>query len=616
MSKKYESLAKSIADKVGGSENVETLAHCQTRMRFVLHDNSKADKEGIKNLDGVANVIESGGQFQVVIGTHVEQVYEEVTKFISPNLDEEPVQEDNRNLFNRLIDFISGTFSPVIPAISGAGMVKALLALLVLFNVVSGDSQTYYVIDFMADAVFYFLPVFLAYTAASKLKCSPYLAVALAGILLHPNFSALVEEGEAVSVFGIPMELATYSTSVIPILLIVFAQKYIEGFARRITPDAVKIVIVPMITIFVTGLIGLLILGPIGSYAGNYLADGFEAMQNYGPWLPPTLIGAFLPVMVIFGLHHSVAPLGFMQLAAFGYEGIFGPGAMVSNIAMGVSVLVVSLRTQKQSEKQLATANGITGLMGVTEPALYGVALPKRYPLIASIIGGGFGGLYAGIVSTVRFGTGSSGLPAIPLYIGEDITNVINIAIALVIAAVISAILTYVLSFRFEKNQEVNESESKEVTLEGTIVSSPVAGELLPMSEVKDEAFASEALGKGFAIEPTEGTVVAPFDGKIATVFPSKHAIGLVSDTGMELLIHVGLNTVELNGQYFESFVEAEQPVKKGQMLLKFELDKIREAGYTTQIPVVVTNTLQYSEFELLNEGETSTEDPVLKVEV
>jgi len=618
MSKKYEELAKSIADKVGGSENVSTLGHCQTRLRLVLKDNKTADKEGIKNLDGVANVIESGGQFQIVIGTHVEEVYEEVIKFLSPSLEQQPDTTDKRNVVSKLTDFISGVFSPIIPAISGAGMVKAVLALLVLFNVVTRESQTYYVINFMADAVFYFLPVLLAYTAATKLKCSPYLAVALAGILLHPNLGALVAAGEPVTVFGIPMRLASYGTSVIPILLIVFVQQYIEGFAKRITPNAVKIIFVPLITIFVTGLLGLLLLGPIGAYAGGYLAIGFEAMQNYGAWISPTLIGALLPLMVMFGVHHSIAPLGVMQLTALGYEGIFGPGAIVSNIAIGVSVLIVSMRTKKKSEKQLASTNGITGLMGITEPALYSIALPKKYPLIASIIGGGVGGFYAGITSTVRFATGSSGLPAIPLYIGEDISNVINILIALLITAVVSGALTFFFSLKFEKpeKEEVVETEKKELILEDTVILNPIQGKVLPISEVKDEAFASESLGKGFAIEPSEGKVVAPFDGKVITIFPSKHAIGLVSNTGVEVLIHVGINTVQLGGKYFEAFVEAGQPVSKGQLLLTFDLDKIKAEGYVTQVPVVVTNTPQYSTIELLKQGEFDTEKPVLSIGV
>lgn len=320
-----------------------------------------------------------------------------------------------------------------------------------------------------------------------------------------------------------------------------------------------------------------------------------------------------------------------MQLTSLGYEGIFGPGAMVSNISVGSAVLVTSFRTKSQKTKQVASANAITALMGITEPALYAVALPKKYPLVASIIGGAVGGFYAGITGTVRFATGSSGLPAIPLYIGEDISNVVNICIAIILTAVISAALTYVLSFKFDKEDvevvpdsvaaqveedtPASEDEDSEAALEDVVVSNPIKGEIIPLSQVQDEAFASEALGKGFGIEPSEGIVVAPFDGKVATIFPSKHAIGLVSDSGAEVLIHVGLNTVELNGKYFESFVEAEQEVKKGDKLVTFEIDKIKEAGYPTQVPVVVTNTQQYSTIELLNEGESDQGEPVLKID-
>lgn len=559
--------------------------------------------------------MDSGGQFQVIVGTHVEEVYEEVIKHLNPTDVPEAGLKDNRNLLNRLIDFISGTFSPIIPAISGAGMVKALLALLVLFSVVSRDSQTYSVISFMADSVFYFLPVLLAYTAAVKLKCSPYLAVGLAGILLHPSFNAMVAAGDPITVFGVPMRLVSYGTSVIPILLVVGAQRYIEGFFKKIIPDAVKIVFVPMFTIFITGLLALLVLGPFGSYAGEYLAIGFEFLQSYGAWIAPTLIGALLPLMVMFGLHHSIAPLGVMQLTSLGYEGIFGPGAIVSNISIGTAVLVVSLRTKSKATKQLASANGITALMGITEPGLYAVALPKKYPLIAAIVGGGAGGLYAGLTHTVRYATGTSGLPAIPLYIGENISNLYNILIALVITAVVSGILTYVLSFRFEK-EEIVTPGVKEVLLEDTVIISPIVGEVIPLSKVKDEAFASEALGKGFAIEPTDGKVVAPFDGKVVAIFPTKHAIGLVSNTGVEVLIHVGLNTVELNGEYFDAFVEADQEVNRGQLLLTFDLEKIKEAGYETQTPVVVTNSLHYSSIETLSQGLTNGNENVLAIRV
>ena len=304
-----------------------------------------------------------------------------------------------------------------------------------------------------------------------------------------------------------------------------------------------------------------------------------------------------------------------MQMAELGYDSIFGPGCVCSNIAQATAAAVVAFRTKDKKLRQLATSGSITAYMGITEPVLYGVNLPKKYPLISAMIGGGLGGLYAGLTNTHRFATGSSGIPAILLYIGDDTMRFFwNIVIALIISAVSTAVLTYVLSFKFEK--EANIPEMKEVILEDTLMISPIRGQIIPLSAVHDEAFASEALGKGFAIAPAEGKVVAPFDGKIAAIFPTKHAIGLVSETGVEILIHVGLNTVELNGKYFEALVEADEIVKKGQPILTFDLEKIQAAGYDTQVPIVVTNTPQYSSIETIGSGQTDCDEAILAVRV
>lgn len=343
------------------------------------------------------------------------------------------------------------------------------------------------------------------------------------------------------------------------------------------------------------GTLALSIIGPIGSILGNYLAIFFTFLSTNASWAPAVLIGTFLPIMVMFGLHNGVAPLGVMQMSNLGYDSIFGPGALCSNIAQGTAAFVVSLRTKDAKTKQLATSAGITGLMGITEPALYGVNLPKKYPLIASMIGGGFGGLYAGLTQTHRFATGSSGLPAVLLYIGDNTMQFLyNIIIALVISCIVTAVLTYILSFKYEKKEETAESETR-IKVKNSTISSPLKGTVIALSEVKDEAFASEAIGKGIAIEPSEGKVVAPFDGTIVSLFPTKHAIGLLSDDGIELLIHVGVDTVKLNGKYFEAHIEQGEKIKKGQTLLTFDLEKIRNEGYVTQVPIVITNTNDYS---------------------
>ncbi len=618
MSKKYTKLASSIVQLVGGKENIRNLIHCQTRLRFDLADESKVDTKALQQLDGVAGVISSGGQFQVVIGTHVAEVYEEVVPLLA-TIDQTADHSEgkNKNFLTLAIEFISTSFSPIIPAMSGAGMIKALLALLVLFNVVSNESQTYYIVNFMADAVFYFLPFFLANTAARKLKCNPYLAMALAGVLLHPNFAALVAEGNAVQLFAMPVRLVGYGASVIPIMLIVIVQSFIEKFFNRIIPNAVKIVFVPMLTILITGVIALVAVGPLGSYVGEFIAAGFNGIRAVAPWAPAVIVGTLLPIMVMFGIHTSIGPLDVLQLTSVGYANIFGPGAMVSNIATGVAALVASTRTKDQKEKQVATSGGITALMGITEPALYGVALPKKYPLIATMIGGGLGGLYAGLSGASRFATGSSGLPAIPLYIGEDISNVINILIAIAITMVTTAVATYFLSLRFEKQDNKAEKTSESViAVDSIAINSPINGEMLELSQVQDEAFASGMLGQGVAFEPSEGKIVAPFNGEVVTLFPTKHAIGLVSENGVELLIHVGLNTVELNGKYFEAHVNQGDKVIQGQTLLIFDLAKLKEAGYVTQTPVIVTNTANYKEVKHDSFGIKNNQNTMLTIQV
>ncbi|MGY3777501.1 beta-glucoside-specific PTS transporter subunit IIABC [Isobaculum melis] len=615
MSKKYGKLAQDIVEKLGGKENITDAYHCQTRLRFKIVDEQKVDKEGLGELEGVATYLVNAGVHQVVIGTHVKEVFEEIEKKVNVTAKNEPSSE-KKSIFNLIIEFVAGTFQPIIPALSGAGMVKAVLALLVVFNVVSVESQTYYLLNLFADGVFFFLPMMLAFTVAQKLRCNPILAASVAAMMMHPNWGALVAAGDPVNFFDIiPFTLTTYTGSVIPILLIILVQSYVEKLLNRVIPKSVELVFVPMLTFLIMGTLAFSVLGPIGSIIGGYLAAFFTFLSVNASWVPAVLIGGFLPIMVMFGLHNGVAPLGVMQMAELGYDSIFGPGCVCSNIAQATASAVVAFRTKDKKLKQLAISGSITAYMGITEPTLYGVNLPKKYPLIAAMIGGGAGGLYAGLTNTHRFATGSSGLPAILLYIGDNsMTFFWNIVIALIISAVVSAVLTYILSFKFEKEVEI--PSFKEVILEDTTITNPIKGNVIPLSEVQDGAFASGALGMGFAIEPIEGKVIAPFNGKVEAVFPTKHAIGLVSDTGIELLIHIGLNTVALKGQYFDTLVESGQTVKKGQAILNFDLEKIKEAGYETQVPVVITNSLQYSSIELTNKGQLVNNEEVLTVRV
>ena len=601
MSKKYESLAKDIVKFVGGKENIASAYHCQTRIRFNLKDNNKAETKKLEKLDGVSKVLINAGVYQVVIGTHVAEVFEEVERYVDLSKDNTEVEEKS-GFVNGIISFVAATFQPIIPALSGAGMVKAVMALLVVFHLIDSQSQTYTMLNIFADGVFYFLPVMIAFCEAKKLKCNQILAAGVAAMMLHPNWLAMVNAADKVPVnfFGIiPFRLTSYASSVIPIILIVFVQAYVEKLLKRIIPKAVELVFLPMLTFLIMGTLAFSILGPVGSIAGDYLAVFFTFLSTNASWAPAVIVGGLLPVMVMFGIHNGVAPLGVMQMANLGYDSIFGPGCVCSNMAQATAGLIVALRTKKKTEKTAALSGSVTAYMGITEPILYGTNLPKKYPLVSAMIGGGFGGLYAGLTHAHRFATGSSGLPAVLLYIGDNtMAYFINIIIAIIISISITGILTFILSLKYEKDDLVQ----SDTVSDNEFIAIPLKGEVKAVNEAKDEAFSSEALGKGAVIIPSEGKLYSPVDGIVETVFPTKHAIGLKSDGGAEILIHIGVDTVKLEGRYFESHIEAGDRVRKGDLLVSFDKNKIESEGYDTQTMIVVTNSDNYRSVSLLPE--------------
>ncbi|QYN55719.1 PTS transporter subunit EIIC [Lactobacillus panisapium] len=612
MSAKDKQLAQKIVELIGGKENVNDAWHCQTRLRFKLVDESKAETEKIKELAGVINVLSKGGVYQIVIGPNVADVFEELEPLLDLNQGSE--QKEKTNIGAKIIDFVSGVFQPIIPALSGAGMVKAVLALFVVFKAVNVESATYQLLNMLGDTIFYFLPVFLAFTEARKLKCNQIIAAAVATVLVNPTWLSFVTAGKPVNLFNvIPFHLVNYAYSVIPIILIVFVQSYIEHFLNKLIPKAVELVFVPMLTLLIMGILALSVLGPIGDILGGYLSQFFTYLSVNASWAPALLVGGLLPVMVMFGLHNGIAPLGVMQMATKGYDSIFGPGCVVSNMCSATAALVVALRTRDQ---KLGFSSSITAYMGITKPALYGINLPKRYPLIAAMIGGAFGGLYAGLTHTHRFATGSSGLPAVLLYIGDNtLRYLINILIAMAIGVVITAVLTYLLSLKYETNDKKKVQVATEPQVVYAEISSPVKGELLPLSQSDDEAFASQAMGKGFVVKPSEGKVYAPVDGKVVSLFSTKHAIGILGDNGAEILIHIGIDTVDLKGKYFTAHVKQGQKVTKGQLLIEFDRSKITASGYNDEIMVIITNTNSYQNVELLDSATvTDLNKPILQL--
>ena len=621
MSKEYEGLARDIVQYVGGGENINDVYHCQTRLRFKLADEGKAEQEKLEALDGVSKVMIAGGVYQVIIGTHVKYVFEEIEKIVGPKKEkkEDNGKKEKKSIPGVIVDFIAGSLQPIIPALSGAGMVKALLAVLVAFELVNPDtSQTYYILNFFADAVFYYLPILIAFTEAQKLNCNPVLAAAVAGIMLHPSWGTLVAEGSSVVLFGvIPLTLVTYTSTVIPIILVVLVQAYVEKWLDRWIPNSIKLVFLPMFTFLIMGTLGLAVLGPIGSVLGDYLGMFFTFLSTNASWAPAVLVGGLLPLMVMFGLHNGVAPLGVMQMADLGYDSIFGPGCVCSNIAQGTASLIVAWRTREKKMRQIAVSGGITALMGITEPTLYGVTLPKRYPLIAAMIGGACGGLYAGLTQTHRFATGSSGLPAVVLYIGDNTMRCFyNIIIALIITAAVTAVLTYVLSLKFEKAPAVQETADTADRPAGEpgAVMAPLSGNVIELKEVGDGVFSEGILRDGCGIEPEEGCVYAPFNGEVIQAADTGHAVGLLSEDGVELLIHVGLDTVALKGEGFDLFVKEGDRVTQGQKLLNFDIEKIAQK-YPVVTSVIVTNTPDYKEIRLVKTGKTKAGEKILQTE-
>ncbi|KPG68469.1 beta-glucoside-specific PTS transporter subunit IIABC [Enterococcus sp. RIT-PI-f] len=612
---KYEELIKVIISGVGGEKNIKSVTHCMTRLRFNLADDNLTDQELIKENDGVVNVLNKGGQFQVVIGTHVEDVYQELIDTTNLSSDSKEENQPKQNMISVFFDTIAGIFIPIVGALAGAGMLKAILSVATAMSWLSPDSQTYTILFMISDVVFYYLPFFIAISAAKKFKTSAFLALIFAGMLVHPTFVGLKDLGESVYFLGIPLRLATYSTSVVPIILIVFFQSYVEKYAKKISPNTVKTFLVPIITILITAPVGLIILGPVGAIAGDYLATFFNFLNERISWLVPTLVGGFFPLLVMTGMHYSVGAAQAVQRASVGYATILAPGALASNMAQAAAVLAVSVKSKNKSIKTLATSVGITAICGITEPALYGITLKYKRPLYATMLAGGIAGFYSGIMGVKAWSAGTSTIFALPIYIGEDNSFMhacISVAIALVLGFVFSFVFYKEESVALEQETEKNNSIYKnKKTIE---LISPIKGKTLSLDQIEDEAFSSLVMGKGVAIDPAEGILVAPFDGKVTMLFKTKHALGIKSDEGVEILIHVGLDTVKLEGKYFETFVSENDRITKGQTLVSFDKSKINTAGYSCITPIIVTNSQDYLDVIETKNTNVTTNDLLLSI--
>lgn len=619
----YKQLAKDILDAVGGEENVVSFTHCATRLRFNLKNDQAAQDEKLKNMPGVMGVVNKGGQFQVIIGSEVQNVYREMIT-LGKFEDEQPEGGgDQRNVFIRALDTLAGIFTPILPAITGAGILKALMALLVAFKWIDTASQTYQLLNIMADAAFFFLPFLIANSAAKKFRCNAYMAMSIAGVLMHPNFVTMVGDakkaGEAIHFIGLPVTLATYSSTVIPIILSVWFMSFIEPLADRVSPKPIKFFTKPLLTLLVTASVALILLAPLGNIIGNGIAAGISFLNQYVKWLVPLLVGTLTPLLVMTGTHYGLIPIGINNIATAGFDTVVGPGMLGSNIAQGGAAFAVALKTKSSNMRQLASSAGITAVCGITEPALYGVNLKLKRPLIASMIGGGVAGLFLGIMGVGRYTSGSPGLLALPGYIGtEGFTNILYACIGSVIAFVVAFVAALILGFEEspetgEQLQKANEAGDAAGGVRDGQLLSPIKGRVIPLGQVEDPTFAQEILGRGVAIIPDTGLVVSPVDGVIEHLFETKHAVGIKSEDGAEILIHIGMDTVNLKGKYFKTFVEQGSKVKAGDPLIEFDIDGIQKEGYDITTPVVITNSEQYDQITALEEVVVEKE-PLLRL--
>lgn len=592
----YRTLAGDILDKVGGESNVASLASCATRLRFRLKDTGRADKRAVESLPGVIAVMEAGGQFQVVIGNHVPTVYAEIGRIskLTTGEDRDAAPAETGNLFNRLISLISAVFVPVLWPLAGAGLLKAFLSLATTFGWMDSATTTYTILNAAGDGLFTFLPMLLAVNAAKRFRTNQFTSMAIAAALCYPAITALVSSTEPVTFFGIPVVMVTYTSSVIPIIVSVWLQSYLEHWLDRVLPAWLRNFTTPLLVLVVMVPLTLLTVGPVTSYAAHGISTGITWLFTTAPWLAGAILGGLWQLLVVFGLHWGIIPLIINDLATTGHSLLAGPTPSAV-LAQSAAVLAVMIKTRNTSLKRLAGPSALSGFVaGITEPAIYGVNLRLKKPFYYGLVGGAVGGGIAaagGSASSAFVFPSLLGLPAYMQY-GNWVLQLIGCAVA----TVIGFTLTMVLGFDDLPPDPDNSQAATLPAAGATTLAAPVTGSLVPLAQVKDKVFASGTLGKGLGIIPATGNVYAPITGTVVSASSTGHAYGIKSADGAEVLIHIGIDTVQLDGKGFTPAVSQGQAVNAGDLLCTVDLDTIRAAGYDPTTVVVVTNTAQFAD--------------------
>lgn len=649
---KYEDLAKDIVQKVGGEENINSLTHCITRLRFKLNDEDKADTEYLKQHDEIVTVMKSGGQYQVVIGNHVPDVYNAITKITRLGSDNENhTQEANSgNMLNRFIDLISGIFQPILGILAAAGMIKGFAALFLALGWLTESSGTYQILFALGDALFYFFPVFLGFTAAKKFGSNHFIGMAIGAAIVYPSLVSAMELGAKgahilfagtifevesnLSFLGIPVISMTYTSSVIPIIVAIYFASILERKLKRIIPDVVKTFFVPFFTLLIIVPLTFIVIGPISSWIANWIGSGAINIYGLSPILAGLLLGAFWQVFVIFGIHWGLVAIMINNVSTSGYD-IINPLIFAASFAQTGIVIGLFLKTKNTKLKSISLPAAISGIFGVTEPAIYGVTLPRKKLFIYScIISGLFSG-FVGFAGSKMYFMGGLGIFGYTTFIGESGLDFAFWAtiIASLLAVLVGSIVGYLV--HSDKNEQkvqatAPKSEQKmddsKNNASGTSVDevisepkddfivSPVSGEMKNLNLVDDPVFSSLAMGKGIAIKPSSDTIIAPFEATVESLFPTGHAIGLKSKNGTELLIHIGIDTVKLDGLGFNPLVSQGETVTAYQPLIQFDSQKIQENAYDDTVMIVITNTNETKDVVIEEQQTVKEKDSLISV--
>ncbi|WP_159803696.1 beta-glucoside-specific PTS transporter subunit IIABC [Streptococcus halichoeri] len=636
MAKDYTDLARDIVAHVGGKDNVINLRHCITRLRFTLKDENKADDAYLKQRDGIVTVVKAGGQYQVVIGNHVPDVYAAVLKEGVKgvgSIDEDLDARDKTakgNLFDRFVDLVSGIFQPFLGPLAAAGIIKGLVAILAAWlGWNATNSSLYVILNAAGDGFFQFLPIFIAITSARKFKMNEFTALAIVSALVYPDIALSVvglKKAGLDHVFGIPFSLPAtgYLSTVMPAILAIWVGSKIEKWLRSVTPDVIKLFMVPFVTMLVTIPLTFLLVGPIANIIADGLSNGFQAIMGISPILFGFVLGAAWQVMVMFGLHWAIVPLAILDVATNDYSLIFAP-ALLPNFTQTGVLLAILLKSKEKKVKTMATPALISSLFGVTEPAIYGVTLPMRTPFIISCIVSGLIGAAMEAFRIKTYSIGGLGVFLYPSLVDPKTGRTAEMMIAIIIT-LIAIGLAFLIQFLLPVPTLYGSQNERQMKMEPIakpvvtalkepqqeIIASPLQGEIVTLENVPDEVFASGAMGKGLAINPTQGVVVAPVNGVITTLFPTGHAVGIRTENGVEILIHVGMDTVSLSGRGFKTFIKAGDNVEAGQKLLEFDLATIQKANLPLISPIIITNAGDYLDVLMTQEASVKVGDYLL----